>query len=1198
MTSLLHLFQTGHRRWLVLVSLVLASIVPLAGYFALRLHAPQVERDAFASLEAIAQLKSTQIENWFDERYNDGAVIMATTSLIKQIEDLQITGKKSVQESLRENLIAVIDAVQYESATLISPDGRLLMTIGEQAHDPGETTLALVDAFNIGRPAHAGVFFDKNGHQHIDLVVPLYLFENRTRRAVGALILHVLAEDSLLAALNFWPTASQSGEIILIRRDGNSISYLNRLRHSPSLLNRPVGGEDMVASTALVKARSGVKQGNDYRGTPVFAAFRPVTGTNWVVGAKLDRDEVLEPLRDLALWVSLIALLAILVVSAVMYLFWRQRAQNERLALQAQSDRLLQQFFDLPFIGIAISSYVTKHWLKCNDHLCRILGYTREDMDKISWQQMTHPGDLAADNAEFERMMRGECDGYALDKRFIRKDGNIVYTSLEVRCVRKADNVPEFIFATVQDISERKQAEAKIERLTGIYAALSETNQTIARSSNQGLLFSQICRIAVQLGGMKMAWVGVVSPETLQVVPAASFGDGTELLDELQLSADAGSLSGRGATGGAIRENSAFWIQDFKNDPMTSNWRALGERAGWGASAVLPLSCSGNVVGVLMLYAAEANAFDETARNLLTEMAADISFALDSFAAETERQAMDEQLRLAAIVFAQSAEAIMVTDAEHRILMVNRAYSEITGYSPDEVIGRNPRLMASGCHDENYYRSMWEAIHSSGHWQGEMWNRRKNGEIYPEMVSISRVIDADGKLSHYVGIFTDISEHRANEAHIHRLAYYDSLTGLPNRALLAERAGQELSRVERNGETLAMIFLDLDRFKNVNDSLGHRIGDVLLVQVAERLRRSLRDEDTVARLGGDEFILLLPGISADGAAHVAEKMLQTLSSPYLIEQHELTITPSLGIAMYPVDGRGYEELSMCADTAMYRAKQGGRQTYRFFTREMQDRTDRTLQIENALRRAIGLEQLYLVYQPQLTASSDQVVGVEALIRWQHPILGLVSPAEFIPVAEDSGLILPVGEWVLRKAVSQMALWLKEGLPLHVMAVNLSAIQFRQANLPELVSQILEEYDLPPHCLELELTEGVAMDNPLAAIEVMGDLHARGVRMSIDDFGTGYSSLSYLKRFKVYKLKIDQSFVRDIACDPEDEAIVEAIIGLSRSLGLRTIAEGVETQQQLDFLREKGCDEVQGYLFARPMLADELVVFVRSRPLSG
>jgi diguanylate cyclase (GGDEF)-like protein len=390
------------------------------------------------------------------------------------------------------------------------------------------------------------------------------------------------------------------------------------------------------------------------------------------------------------------------------------------------------------------------------------------------------------------------------------------------------------------------------------------------------------------------------------------------------------------------------------------------------------------------------------------------------------------------------------------------------------------------------------------------------------------------------------------------------------------------------------MFIDLDHFKNVNDSLGHRVGDLLLVALAARLRAALRDQDTVSRVGGDEFVLILPSTDANGAAHVAQKVLRAALQPYQIEQHELTISPSIGIALYPFDGQDFDALAKCADAAMYRAKQDGRNTYCFYTAEMQALSARTLVLENALRRALERHEMQLVYQPQRALGSEQVVGVEALLRWHHPELGWVAPTEFIPVAESSGLIAGIGDWVLRSAVRQLRAWLDCGLPPMTMAVNVSAVQFRQPNFPDQVGRILYDAGVAPQCLELELTESVASDDPLGAIAVMDRLHALGVRLSIDDFGTGYSSLSYLKRFKVSKLKIDQSFVHGVTEDAEDQAIVAAIVSMARSLGMRTIAEGVETAGQLEFLRARGCDEVQGYWFARPLAAEEVEAFVRTR----
>ena len=435
-------------------------------------------------------------------------------------------------------------------------------------------------------------------------------------------------------------------------------------------------------------------------------------------------------------------------------------------------------------------------------------------------------------------------------------------------------------------------------------------------------------------------------------------------------------------------------------------------------------------------------------------------------------------------------------------------------------------------------------------------------------------------------------EQKIAEARIQRLAYFDALTGLPNRLLLGDRCQHALRVAQRAHQPVALMFLDLDHFKNINDSLGHRVGDEVLVELATRLKATVREQDTVSRLGGDEFVLLLPDTDAAGAAHVADKLIRAALLPIQIEEHELTVTPSIGIALYPKDGSDLDELSKCADAAMYQAKGEGRNSYRFFTPEIQAHSDRNLVLDSALRRALERHQLELHYQPQICMTTGKILGAEALLRWTHPELGVISPAEFIPIAERNGLILPIGEWIINTAVKQLADWMARGMAPITMAVNLSAVQFRHADLPQFITRTLTHAALPPQRLELELTEGVAMTHPQVAIAVMDDLDQRGVRLSIDDFGTGYSSLSYLKRFQVYKLKIDQSFVRDITEDPDDKAIVAAIISMAHSLGLKTIAEGVETQAQLEFLRDQGCDEVQGYYFSRPLTPQAFEDFVR------
>ncbi len=600
---------------------------------------------------------------------------------------------------------------------------------------------------------------------------------------------------------------------------------------------------------------------------------------------------------------------------------------------------------------------------------------------------------------------------------------------------------------------------------------------------------------------------------------------------------------------------------------------------------------------------------------------------------------IDEQKRAEAELHSITAEQQLILDHSmvgivflrgRRVTRCNRAFETLFGYGPGELDGSSSRQWYLSDADwELAGQRCYEPFAAGRAFEGEMLLRRKDGSpLHCEVRS--KAIDAQDLSLGSIWITMDITarknaelalvaakqeleqlvqqrtrqlsetvqaleqkvrEQREAEAHIQQLAHFDALTGLPNRLLLDQRSQQALDIARRQGEPLALLFLDLDHFKNVNDSLGHRVGDELLKLLAQRLTAALREQDTVARLGGDEFVLLLPGTDAQGAARVAAKAMELATKPFQIERMELTVTPSIGIALHPGDGADFETLCRCADIAMYRAKQGGRNGFRFFTGEMQAQSLRALQLENALRRALERDQLWLCYQPQICMSSGRVIGAEALLRWSHPELGPVSPAEFIPVAEASGLILAIGEWVLRSAVRQLRQWLDGGMPALTLAVNLSSVQFRHADLPSLVSRLLAEAGLSPGLLELELTEGVAMVDPLGAIAVMNDLHERGVRMAIDDFGTGYSSLNYLKKFRANKLKIDQSFVRDIGSDPDDKAIVRAIISMARSLEMRTIAEGVETRDQLDFLRAQGCDEVQGYLFSRPLPAEDFRAFV-------
>ncbi len=561
----------------------------------------------------------------------------------------------------------------------------------------------------------------------------------------------------------------------------------------------------------------------------------------------------------------------------------------------------------------------------------------------------------------------------------------------------------------------------------------------------------------------------------------------------------------------------------------------------------------------------------------------------------TQSKEAEAQLHLLASVFRHSGEGLMITNKNNAIVEVNPAFTRLTGYSADEARGMNPRLLASGRTTPEQYQAMWRSIREQGFWLGEIWDRRKDGSVYPKLLSISLVRDAAGEILHHIGAFADISEQKEAEERIRHLALHDALTGLPNRFTLEGRLEQAIALARRENARLAVMFIDLDHFKMINDTLGHPVGDDLLVEVARRLRQSVRASDMVARLGGDEFVIVLTGDGVDlAAAHVAEKILMSIALPCRIDGHELHTTPSIGIAVFPNDGDSVEKLMKNADIAMYHAKSQGRANFQFFAGEMTRTAAERLLLENRLRKAIREHQFLLHYQPQIDMRNGRATGAEALVRWLHPDEGMIAPLKFIPVAEDTGLIVPLGEWILDEACRCVHGWRTQGIAGARMAINISAHQLRQKDFVARVAHALGENGLTGEDIELEITESLAMQDPDATIEILKALRKMGVQLAIDDFGTGYSSLSYLKLLPIHRLKLDRSFVMDIETDPNDAAICAATIALAHNLGLEVVAEGIETERQYDFLRELGCDYGQGYLLSRPQPEAEATAFVRDR----
>jgi diguanylate cyclase (GGDEF)-like protein/PAS domain S-box-containing protein len=556
----------------------------------------------------------------------------------------------------------------------------------------------------------------------------------------------------------------------------------------------------------------------------------------------------------------------------------------------------------------------------------------------------------------------------------------------------------------------------------------------------------------------------------------------------------------------------------------------------------------------------------------------------------TERKRAEEELRLHATVFETATEGIIVTDAKNRIKTVNTAFSRITGYGRDEVVGLSPSFLQSGHHDAAFYRDMWATLQRDGCWAGEIWNRRKDATVYPEWLSIAAIKNNHGEVQEYVGIFSDVTQRKENEAKIQRQANYDALTELPNRSLLQDRLTQAIAAVRPNGGLVAVLFLDLDRFKTVNDTFGHVVGDQLLCMVSQRLRAELRQTDTVARFGGDEFVIMLSEAQGSNqVAAVAEKLIATLSKPFLLMGRELFIGASIGVALYPGDAEDTGTLLRNADMAMYQAKESGRNCCRFYTASMNESTQARLELERSMRLALERDEFELEYQPVYCCLTGQLESVEALLRWRHPQRGKIYPDHFIALAEESGLIGPIGLWVLRTACRQAAEWRRACPQLAEirMAVNLSSRQWELGLGTDNIAAVLEESGLPPSALILEITEGLVLDGTEEAIAWLHDIRRLGVQLSVDDFGTGYSSLAYLKRFPVGQLKIDRSFVRDLPEDASSASLVRAILSMASSLGLTVVAEGVETEAQRRFLEQAQCTYIQGYVLGRPLHPDRI-----------
>jgi diguanylate cyclase (GGDEF)-like protein/PAS domain S-box-containing protein len=863
----------------------------------------------------------------------------------------------------------------------------------------------------------------------------------------------------------------------------------------------------------------------------------------------------------------------------------------EREAALAASEAHYHALFSSAPLAYQSIDVADNRLIEVNDAWLALLGYRREEVVGREIGEFLDSRSLPVLREAFPSFVsNGQIDDLLLD--FQHRDGRTIRVQLNGR-IHQTPQGGARTNCILTDISERQRRDEARRRSAALLHHQAERALAmlelpkVAEQMEESAFIEHGLAVVEQLTGSPVSFLCFVDADQ-QSVASVCWSQGTRRSTSRALSEQlcANRLADLWAE--ALRQRSPL-LFDAEQTGFTSAYRlALG---GLERLIGVPV-VEGGQGRMLLGVANKAEPYSESDTETTRLIGQDIWRIIN------QRRAEQAQ-RLAATVFSASTSAICITDADERIVSANPALTTITGYAQGEVIGETPRLFSAALQSDDSALESWARIAAYGVWQGEVRQRRKNGEIFPAWLTITAVKNADARVTHYTGSFDDISERKQSEAHIHFLAHHDALTRLPNRTLLEDRIRRALAKSRRDGTNTAVLFLDLDRFKLINDTLGHDTGDQLLTRVAARLSKVLRETETVARLGGDEFIIVIPDVAdVESVALVAQKVLAVVAEPELIDKCPLHVTPSIGISIYPQDGADVHSLLRSADTAMYHAKERGRNNFQFFTQNMNQAVLERVSIENDLRTAIERDEFELFYQPQVDSRSGEITGMEALIRWHHPQRGLVAPDRFIPIAEETGLIVPIGEWVLREACRQAKRWHDAGQSGLRISVNLSARQLQQGDFGEQIAAILAASNLQPLTLELELTESLLMDDPLTAVKLLHALAALGVRIAIDDFGTGYSSLAYLKRFPVSRLKIDRSFVRDLSTDANDAAIVHAVVAMAESLKMEVVAEGVETVEQLRFLAAHGCFAVQGFLFSRPRPAAEFTSFRFSLPPGG
>ncbi|GAA0787214.1 EAL domain-containing protein [Marinobacterium sediminicola] len=1013
--------------------------------------------------------------------------------------------------------------------------------------------------------------------------------------------------------------------------------------------------------------------------------------------------------------------LAAMALSALLILIYR-RQLNLSLAwhldsVASQREQLLGRFFDMPFIGMGLTDPTTGHWIKVNDCLECLLGFSVEELRQKTWQELTHPEDLAADESAFRRLLNGDTEAYQLEKRFIAASGQHVPVRIYIKLLRDGSGLPEHVICMIQDLTREQHNQRALQRQSNLYNMLSRINQVILYSRTVDEVLQAACRIAVEEGQLRFAWIGLCDEHRRITGSQAHAGDPATALGVRQLMQIFARHPGQGVSEQAVLNDETVVVNDCLAVAEYQPWHEFASRFRCLSAIALPLHHKGEVYANLTLYSDSVDFFSPKLVKTLEELAHDIGFALDSISRDqaleaanqvinsspfvlirwrheqgwpieyvsenirnlglepeqlmhrdsrfesfihpqdrtrvseeahrymqqgvttftqtyrlgnkaeddpcwvedqthvlqdptgkvvaiegvltdiTTRRQQERRLQQAAAVVQSTREGVLITNANRQVIQVNPAFTDMFGWNEEELSQQSLAVLRSEFHPASFYHALWQQVGEEGHWQGEIMCRRRHGEVFPALLSISRIRLDSEDASHYVSVFTDISRLKNSESRIEYLANHDALTGLPNRKALFRQL-EACSHYNRHHERLsALLMADLDNFRDINDSLGHPEGDRLLQQIVERLEEGVREGDLLYRLGGDEFGILLQEVSdSNDVVSTAAALIQRLQPVFrLSDCAEVRASASWGITLIDDQGLSPEVILQQADAALFKAKEQ-RGSLHFFSDDLTLAVHHRMQLEQRLRRALEHDELCLYYQPQWSIDGSRMTGVEALVRWQDPEKGLISPAEFIPVAEQSALISQIGSWVLRSACEQIARWLVQGIQVPRVAVNVSPQQLHHHHLPQEVASILQQTHIPPTLLELELTESALMSPGVEAVEMLNALRVLGVSLAIDDFGTGYSSLAYLKRFPLNMLKIDKSFTDDLLASDEAKAIVETVVMLGHKLGLSVLAEGVEDERQRVELERLGCHQFQGYLKSRPLPATELEALLVNREI--